>query len=128
MLAFQELPSAGRLVTVERARHARFFSVSAWSAMLLLGAVASSLLIWSYAHALGVGQDVEHARALALTVLVLMSAAMTSALTQLRSAPARWAALATAASAVILVQWPVVSARWSDDDPAALAHEVPQCR
>lgn len=110
MLAFQELPSAGRLVTVERGRHARFFSVSAWSAMLLLGAVASSLLIWSYAHALGVGQDVEHARALALTVLVLMSAAMTSALTQLRSAPARWAALATAASAVILVQWPVVSA------------------
>jgi Ca2+-transporting ATPase len=110
MLAFQEHSPAGRLVPVARGRHARFFSVQAWSGIALLGAVASSLLIWSYVHALGVGQDVEHARALALTLLVLMSAAVTSALTQLRTVAARWMALATVASAVILVQWPVFSA------------------
>lgn len=109
MLAFQDLPSPGRLAAVERGRKARFFPLDAWLGILLVGALAAALLVGGYVHALGADRDVGHARAMALVLLVLTSGALTAALTGLRSAPARWIVAGTVASAVALVQWPFTS-------------------
>ena len=70
MLAFQDLPALGPLAPVRRQRRARFFSTDAWLAIVLVGGLVSVAVVWSYLHALGADRDVEHARAMALTVLL----------------------------------------------------------
>lgn len=109
MLAFQGLPRQGPLAPVRRHPRARFFSAGAWLGMGLVGAIVSVAVIWSYLHALGSAQDVEHARAMALTVLLVASAGITAALTRLRQAPARWLVAGTLASVGMLVQVPAAS-------------------
>lgn len=109
MLAFQDLPSSGRLAAVERGRKARFFTPAAWLGIGVVGGGAALLLVGGYVHALGVDRDVAHARAMALVLLVLTSAAITAVLTRLRTPAARWVVAATLASAVLLVQWPWAS-------------------
>jgi Ca2+-transporting ATPase len=110
-LAFQDLPVRGPLAAVRRHRRARFFSTEAWVAIVLVGGLVSVAVIWSYLHALGADRDVEHARAMALTVLLVASAGITSGLTRLRQATARWLVAATLASVGVLVQVPALG-RW----------------
>lgn len=109
MLAFQDLPAAGPLAPVQRHRRARFFSTEAWLIIGLVGGIASAAVVASYLHALGADQDVEHARAMALSVLLAVSAGVTSGLTRLREAAARWLVVATLASVGALVQIPLLS-------------------
>lgn len=110
MLAFQDLPSAGPLAPVRRQRQARFFSRGAWLAIVVAGGLVSLAVVWSFLHALGTDRDVEHARAMALAVLLAASAAITTGLTKLRQATARWLVAGTLASLVVLVQVPAISA------------------
>lgn len=109
MLAFQDLPVREPLASVRRHRRARFFSADAWLAIVLVGGLVSVAVVWSYLHALGVDRDVEHARAMALTVLLLASAGITTGLTKLRQATARWLVAGTLASLGVLVQVPAIS-------------------
>ncbi len=109
MLAFQDLVSPGPLSPVRRQRRARFFSTEAWAAIVLLGTLVGGAVVWSYLHALGADQDVEHARAMALTVLLVASAAITAGLTQLRQSTPRWLVVGTLVSVGVLVQVPVLS-------------------
>ena len=90
MLAFQDLPVLGPLAPVRRHRRARFFSTEAWLGIVLVGGLVGIAVVWSYLHALGADQDVEHARAMALAVLLVASAGITTGLTKLRQATARW--------------------------------------
>ncbi|MFO0121810.1 MAG: cation-transporting P-type ATPase, partial [Inhella sp.] len=53
--------------------------------------------------------DAPHARAMALGLLTAISAAAVIGLTGLRRPAARWAALGTLASGVVLIQWPASS-------------------
>jgi Ca2+-transporting ATPase len=109
MLAFQDLPLAGPLAPVQRHRRARFFSPGAWLAIVAIGGLVSVAVVWSYLHALGADRNVEHARAMALTVLLVSSAGITTGLTKLRQATARWLVVATLASLGVLVQVPGIS-------------------
>lgn len=109
MLAFQDLPAIGPLGPVRRLQPARFFSADAWLAIALLGGIAGAAVVWSYLHALGADRDVEHARAMALSVLLAISAGVTTGLTRLRERAARWLVVATLASAGALVQIPLFS-------------------
>lgn len=109
MLAFQSLPARGPLAPVQRHRHARFFSTASWLGIGLVGSLVSVAVVWSYLHALAADQDVEHARTMALAMLLLASAAFTTGLTLLRQATARWVVFGTLASVVTLVQTPAVS-------------------
>jgi Ca2+-transporting ATPase len=109
MLAFQDLPALGPLAPVRRHRRARFFSTEAWLGMGLVGGLVSVAVIWSYLHALGPDGDVEHARAMALTVLLVSSVGITAGLTELRQPTARWIVVGTLASLGVLVQIPAIS-------------------
>ena len=109
MLAFQDLPARGPLAPVERHQRARFFSPGAWAGIGLVGGLVCVAVVWSYHQALGADRDVEHARAMALTALLLASAAITAGLTRLRNAAARWVVLGTLGSVGLFVQSPVVS-------------------
>jgi Ca2+-transporting ATPase len=109
MLAFQDLPAAGPLAPVSRRRHARFFSADSWSAIVLVGGLVSVAVVWSYLYALGADRDVPHARAMALSVLLTASAGITTGLTKLRRATARWLVVGTLASLGVFVQIPALS-------------------
>lgn len=109
MLAFQDLPSAGPLAPLRRHRSARFFSSRAWVAIVVVGGLVSVAVVWSYLHALGADRNVEHARAMALAVLLVASAGITTGLTRLRQATARWLVVGTLTSLGVLVQFPGTS-------------------
>jgi Ca2+-transporting ATPase len=109
MLAFQDLPLLGPLEPVRRHRQARFFSTESWLAIVLVGGLVSIAVVRSYLYALGADHDVEHARAMALAILLVASAGITTGLTKLRQATARWLVVGTIASVGVLVQNPAVS-------------------
>ena len=109
MLAFQDLPPDVPLTRVERGRGARFFSAEVWLGIGLIGGLASVAVVWSYLHALGADQNVEHARSMALAVLLVASAGVTAGLTRLRRAASRWMLFGTLASMLLMIQIPVVS-------------------
>lgn len=112
MLAFQDLPPQGPLARVQRGRpgqRARFFSPRAWLALLALGLLMSALLVFGYVQALGPAVDAAHARAMALGLLMVISAAVVSGLSRWRRPAARWAVFGTLASALLLMQWPASS-------------------
>lgn len=111
MLAFQDLPAAGPLAPVERTgRRVRFHSPAAWAWIGATGLLLSLAVVSSYLHALGADQDVLHARAMAMTMLLVASAAITAGLAGLRRATVRGLVVTTLASTAVLVQWPAASA------------------
>ncbi|MBY4596430.1 cation-transporting P-type ATPase [bacterium BD-1] len=109
MLAFQDLPPDGPLGKVQRDRAARFFSAEVWLGIGLIGGLVSVAVVWSYLHALGADQNVEHARAMAMAVLLVTSAGVTAGLTRLRRAASGWVVFGTLASMLLMIQIPVVS-------------------
>ena len=109
MLAFQDLPPDGPLGKVQRDRAARFFSAEVWLGIGLIGGLVSVAVVWSYLHALGADQNVEHARAMAMAVLLATSAGVTAGLTRLRRAASGWVVFGTLASMLLMIQIPVVS-------------------
>lgn len=106
MMAFQDLPSKAPLARVQRDRTARFFTTETWLGIGLVGGLLSVATIWSYLHALGAERDAEHARAMALAVLLVASAGITTGLTRLRHAAPRWLVFGTLASLVLAIQIP----------------------
>jgi Ca2+-transporting ATPase len=116
MLAFQELPARGPLAAAKRHRRARFFSPLVWSGIVGVGGFTCAAVVWGYLHAYGAGQDVDHARGMAMAVLLACSAGFAAALTGLRSASSRSVVMGTLASMAILVQVPALSA-WLNMSP-----------
>jgi Ca2+-transporting ATPase len=108
LLVFQDLPADTRLAPAER-RSARFFSTAEWTRIVVVGVVLTGCVAAGYEWSLGIGRDVEHARAMALAVLVTSSALVTAALSRMRSSTSRWVVLATVGSSVPLIQVPALA-------------------
>ncbi len=110
LLVFQDLDADAPLKAVrERRRAGRFFSAWQW---LVVGAVGTAVtlgVLYGYARSLDAGAGVEHARAMALVTLVIASATLTATLSRLRTLTARSIVAASVASAVILVQIPLLA-------------------
>jgi Ca2+-transporting ATPase len=81
-----------------------------WLAIILVGTLISVIVLVSYVRSLGVGFDVEHARAMALIALTFASAGITASLSKLQGLPAKLVVLATFGSTLLLVQTPGISA------------------
>jgi Ca2+-transporting ATPase len=104
ILAFQAHAPEGALRAARHTRSARFFDRREW---LVIGAVGLSLaagLLAAAGAGAGAELDAEHARSMALATLVIGSAAVTLGLTKLRGTAARAIAVASVASAVVLIE------------------------
>lgn len=109
MLVFQELPARAALTDGAKTRRDRFFDRSQWLTIVLVGALISAAVIWSYERSFDAGQQVEHARAMALVVLTFSSAAITGVLSALRGLTAKTVTALTVVSAILFVQVPWLS-------------------
>jgi Ca2+-transporting ATPase len=106
LLAFQEDSGAAPL---HRTREAGFFG---WRQWLIIGAVSlllTLLVLVGYDVGLGEYRHVEHARSLALVVLVIGSSAITAALSGLRTRAACWVILWSLASLGLFLQVPLIA-------------------
>lgn len=116
LLVFQESAPRQPLEPVARRRAGAFFSRGEWFVIASVGALITLATGFAFEHSLGEGRNVEHARAMVLVVLCSASAVSAALLSRLRSVVSRWVVALTLASAVILVQVPVL-ARYLHLDP-----------
>jgi Ca2+-transporting ATPase len=110
LLVFQEIPLGDRMRGPPLGRRTRFFGTGGWIAILTTGAALAVLVAAGYAHSLGEGNDVAHARAMAMAVMSSASASLAAALSLLATRMARIVALATLGLAALFVQTPGLAA------------------
>lgn len=87
-----------------------FFDTRRIVVIVLTGMLVTALIYWSYVRSLGVGRDIEHARAMALAVLIFAGVSITAVLSQFRSLTASIVMGGAALSAFIFIQEPRLSA------------------
>lgn len=109
LLAFQNLPQADRLLPTGDAGSARFFSPGGMMAIVGSGLIVTAMIYWGFERALGHAGLVAHARAVALSALVVTSAVSTAVLSGLRGRPAVVAVLGSVGSLILLVQVPFLA-------------------
>ncbi len=109
MLVFQDSPDGVVLAARSKPRRKRFFDRWQWLTIVMVGTLITAAVIWSFERSFETGQQVEHARAMALVVLTLSSAAITSALSALRGRTAKTICAVTLVSAIAFVQVPWLS-------------------
>lgn len=107
LLVFQDLPATDRIEATGLRRAARFFSRREWGTIAGVGTLVTILVVTGYVGSLGEGENVAHARAMALGHLTFASAAITAVLSRLRTWTARGIAGGTVALTLVLVQTPV---------------------
>jgi len=108
LLVFQELP-AGGLKRARAGRGTRFFSLSEWGLIALVGGLVTILVVAGYVWNVKEQGSVEHGRAMALGTLALASAALTAILSRLRTRAARFVTATTVLSSVVLIQTPALA-------------------
>jgi Ca2+-transporting ATPase len=110
LLVFQDLPPAERLAHAGRWRaQARFFARRDWGVIAAVGVLITAFVMAGYAYGVAEHGSVEHARAMAVAGLTFASAALTAALTRLRTWVARCMSGGTLALSLLLVQTPVLA-------------------
>jgi Ca2+-transporting ATPase len=108
LLVFQGLPSPDRFGPFDRSRTVRFFSRSEWLLIVLVGSLVTVLVTAGYVRSFESG-DVDHGRAMALAVLTLSSAALTAALSRLRTTASRVIVAGTIGLSLVLTQVPFLA-------------------
>jgi P-type Ca2+ transporter type 2C len=110
MLVFQALPAQSALSRA-RDKHAalHFFSATQRWQILITGCLLTALIYASYIRSLGVDPDIEHARTMALAALIIACGIVTTILSQLSSVTARVVTAATFASALVIIETPVLA-------------------
>jgi Ca2+-transporting ATPase len=106
IFAFQQAVSTDTLTAADHPTKARFFDRRDWLLIGGVGTLLTAALSAGYLWSSGPAETVEHARAMAIAVLVIGSAAVTLGLSRLRGVAASSVAAASALSAVVLIQVP----------------------
>lgn len=109
ILAFQQAAPRGALGPRARSTTARFFDRRDWLVIGAVGGLITLALSVGYARSLGPDQAVEHARSMALAVLIVASATVTAGLSRLRGRTALGLAAGTLVSAIVLIQVPAIA-------------------
>jgi Ca2+-transporting ATPase len=104
LLVFPQLPPSNRLVGHKRAAQRRFFDAAEWTIIAIVGLMVTTMIALGYVRSLGPDQDVQHARSMAISLLIASSAAVTLGLSGLRVRSGLVAAAAALLSAIVLVQ------------------------
>jgi Ca2+-transporting ATPase len=111
LLVFQDRPPSRRIGRVSGTHEARFFGHRGWAAIVLAGAGITAATVLGYEYALGVSGEAEHARSIALAVLILASATVTGILSGFNTWAARIVVAAAVLSIAAMVQMPALAAR-----------------
>jgi len=109
LLVFQQLPMREQFKISRRRAAVSFYTRREWMIIAVIGTLFLLLLMGGYAFSLGLGRNVEHARAMALAVLCLGSAFITACLSRLSSLTSRVISGLAGLSAVVLIQFPVTA-------------------
>ena len=109
MLAFDSPPGAGIALRPPLRGKPRFLTAGLWVTTLVAGALTTAAVMWSYTRSLGGGWDVPHARAMALSVLVLASTGMAVGAGRLSFRRAALLFGLSGGSAVLFIQTPWLS-------------------
>ncbi|HSE92112.1 MAG TPA: cation transporting ATPase C-terminal domain-containing protein, partial [Methylomirabilota bacterium] len=109
LLVFQDLPAGGRLAPAGRGRRPRFFSAAEWAVLLGVGALLAALVVGAYLGAAGEAGDLAHGRSMAIAVVTTASAAITAALSRLRTRAAWLVIAGTLALSATLIQTRVLA-------------------
>jgi len=104
MLAFQSATPSTPLHRRADRGAGRIFDRADVVRIAITGALVTGLVVWGYLRSLGIGREVDHARAMAIAVLTLTSAGIVCALSGLRSRSARWIVLLTLLASVLGIQ------------------------
>jgi Ca2+-transporting ATPase len=110
LLVFQDMPASERLDKVQRTTRLRFFTWREWLVIAGVGGLITLMIIVGYERSLGVGREVEHARAMTLVTLTFASAMLTIILSGLSSRISRIVVGATITLTLLLVQVPILAA------------------
>jgi len=109
LLVFQELPATERLTPRQKTHRTKFFNPGEWGVIGIVGGLLTFVIIYGYEHSLGIGYEVEHARAMALVTLTFASAMLTIALSGLANFISRIIVGATITLTLLLVQYPAMA-------------------
>jgi Ca2+-transporting ATPase len=109
LLVFQDMPASERIARVAAHGRARFFSPRDWVGITAVGAFVTALVVAGFLASLSEDGDVAHGRAMALATLTFSSAAITAALSRLRTATAQAVAGGTVALSLSLLEIPPVA-------------------
>ena len=109
LLGFQEVPTTGSLQPARPGGVTRFFSRREWTLIALVGGLIALVVISGYVWNVEERGNAEHGRAMAMATLALASAALATALSGLRTRTARLIAAATTASAIAVIQAPLLA-------------------
>jgi Ca2+-transporting ATPase len=109
LLVFQQLPASSELVPVLSRTRTRIFDRHEWVIIGLTGGGISVALLLGYHFSLGAGLDIQHARSMALAILILSTAQVTLYLSGFRSRSAMMIALTATLSVVAFVQFLPIS-------------------
>jgi Ca2+-transporting ATPase len=109
LLVFQDMPASERIARVAAHGRARFFSPRDWVGITAVGAFVTALVVAGFLVSLSEDGDVAHGRAMALATLTFSSAAITAALSRLRTATAQAVAGGTVALSLSLLEIPPVA-------------------
>lgn len=106
LLVFQDLPASEQLSPVRNTQRLRFFNRREWLIITCVGVLVTLMIIIGYERSLGVGREVEHARAMTLVTLSFASAILTMILSGLSSRISRVIVTMTIFMTLLLVQIP----------------------
>ncbi|WP_417568104.1 cation-translocating P-type ATPase [Marinobacter sp.] len=109
LLVFQYLPDVSVLQYRRSRKRLTFFNRTQTWGIVLTGTLVTGLIYGSYVRSLGAGRDVEHARAMAIAVLILSGAVVTVALSKLKGTMASVVTGLGLLSAVVMIQVPWLS-------------------
>lgn len=108
LLVFQDMPPSERLMTTKRNSRPQFFNMQSWIAIAISGLLLAAIISFGFEYALGANSDVEHARSMAIGALIGASAAITIALSGLRSWTAR-IVVAGSLLSLLIIQIPLLA-------------------
>jgi Ca2+-transporting ATPase len=111
LLAFQQFPAAAPLAAAwSTSGKPAFFGLKRWLIIAVAGIAVTLAVTLGYERSLGAGRDIEHARAMAMLVLIIASSTTTAMLSRLANQAARVTAALPPLSAFVMMQLP-----WSSD-------------
>lgn len=106
LLVFQGLPAREQLSPIQETYSQHFFTRRQWITITCAGFVITLMIIGGYEYSLGIGRDIEHARAMTMIMLSLASIMVTVILSRLSTRLSQAIVSLTLLISVLLVQTP----------------------